>query len=154
MDDLLEKLTEVNLQPGAGGDARSSLRDLLAAAFSRDLHYLGAYRAWQEAMLSDPDLAEKQAAIQAWTTGRLTALFQFLQRQPGARADVDAEALARVMDHFFWNLLARAASMPKAELSEWLDISVHLIYHALFVDVAKKPKKKRTGARSHRMVKQ
>jgi AcrR family transcriptional regulator len=146
MDELLEKLTEVNLQPKSAGDAQTILRELLAAAFSRDLHYLGAYRAWQEAMLADPDLAKKQAAINAWTTGRIAALFQFLHQQPGARPRVNVAALARVMDSFFWSLLARAAIMQAAELNEWLDVSANLIYHALFVDASKKSKTKRAEA--------
>jgi AcrR family transcriptional regulator len=142
MDELLEKLTEVNLHPKAAGDVQTGLRDMLAAAFSRDLQYLGAYRAWQEAMLSDPDLARKQAAIHAWTTARVAALFQFLRQQPGARPRVDVAVLARVMDSFFWSLLAQAARMPGVELNQWLDASVHLIYHALFLDPPKKRKTK------------
>ena len=138
MDELLQKLTEVNLHPKAAGDVQAGLREMLGAAFSRDLHYLGAYRAWQEAMLSDPDLARKQAAIHAWTTARVAALFQFLRQQPGARPRVDVAVLARVMDSFFWSLLSQAARMPGVELNQWLDASVHLIYHALFLDAPKK----------------
>src|SRR6266849_11028233 len=61
MDELLEKLSRLDLQPGAFTDVRTGLHALLSRAFSQDLRYLGAYRAWQEAVLSDPDLARKQA---------------------------------------------------------------------------------------------
>jgi AcrR family transcriptional regulator len=142
MDELLEKLTEVNLQPKAASDVQTDLREILAAAFSRDLEYLGAYRAWQEAMLSDPDLGRKQASIHAWTSARVTALFQFLRQQPGARPRVDIAVLARVIDSFFWSLLAQAARMPSVELNQWLDASVHMIYHALFFDPPMKRKSK------------
>lgn len=41
------------------------------------------------------------------------------------------------MDSFFWNLLAQAVRMPQGELNQWVDSSVHLIYHALFIDPRK-----------------
>jgi len=134
MDELLEKLSGLNLQPGRTNDAPAGLRALLGRAFSHDLSYLGAYRAWQEAALSDPDLAHKQRQIHAWTAARVEALFTFLRQSPGARAGVNVHALAQVMDSFFWSLLARAAAMSKRELNQWIDVSSHLIYHALFKD--------------------
>jgi AcrR family transcriptional regulator len=134
MDELLEKLSQLSLRPKAGGDVREGLRALLSGAFSHDLRYLGAYRAWQEAALSDADLAHKQEAIHAWTTARVTAVFQFLGQQPGARPGVDIAGLSRAMDSFFWSLLARAVVMRKAELKQWIDSATHLIYHAMFVD--------------------
>jgi hypothetical protein len=62
------------------------------------------------------------------------AVFQQLQRLPGARPGVDARTLARVMDRFFWSLLAKAARMPKRELEQWIDMLAHLVFHALFRD--------------------
>jgi AcrR family transcriptional regulator len=134
MDELLEKLSEIDLAPNAFADARSGLRELLWAAFARDLHYLGAYRAWQEAALSDAALARRQAGIHAWTTARVRVVFEQLQQRPGARKDVDVATLARVMDRFFWSLLARAGQMPRKELRRWIETSAHLIFHALFLD--------------------
>jgi AcrR family transcriptional regulator len=142
MDELLEKLSRLDLRPQAAPDVRAALRQLLARAFSHDLHYLGAYRAWQEAVLSDPSLARKQNQIHAWTTARSATLFQLLQHQPNARPGVNIPALARAMDAFFWSLLAQAAQMPKPELDQWLDSSTHLIYHALFTDTL--PKRRKT----------
>ncbi len=140
MDDLLEKLSHLDLRPSAAPDARAGLRALLSRAFSHDLHYLGACRAWQEAVLSDPDLAWKQAQIHAWTTARVTALFQRLQQLPGARPEVEVAALARVMDSFFWSLLGQALGLSRAELNQWIDSATHLIYHAMFNDPSKKTK--------------
>jgi AcrR family transcriptional regulator len=140
MDDLLEKLSQLDLRPRGSTDLRAGLREFLARAFAADLHYLGAYRAWQEAALADAELARKQEEIHAWTTARVTTAFMLLQQLPGARGNVDIPALARVMDSFFWNLLARAVRMPEAELDQWIDAATHLIYHALFTDAgAKKP---------------
>lgn len=137
MDELLEKLSRLDLQPKAMADPRRGLRRLLARAFSHDLRYLGAYRAWQEAVLSDPDLARKQRRIHVWTTARVTAVFQFLAQFPGARKGVDIPALARAMDAFFWSLLAQAARLRRAELNRSIDSATHLIYHALFRDHSK-----------------
>jgi hypothetical protein len=134
MDELLDKLSGLDLQPQTAPDPRTMLHTLLSSAFAHDLHYLGAYRAWQEAVLSDTELAQKQREIQQWTTARLTKLFDLLQRMPGARTGVDIRTLARVMDQFFWSLLAQAALMRKPELNRWLDTATHLIYHALFTD--------------------
>lgn len=140
MDELLERLSEVRIQPSGGGGVRGGLRDVLTAAFSRDLRYLGAYRAWQEAVLTNPDLARKQNEIHMWTTGRVRGVFERLRQLPGARTNVDVDALARVMDSFFWSLLGRAVLMQRAELDEWIESSTHLIYHAIFTDGAEKGK--------------
>jgi len=134
MDELLEKLSQLDFQPRAATEIRAGIRGLLSRAFSHDLHYLGAYRAWQEAALSDPELVKKQKEIHKWTTGRVTRVFQFLQTVPGARQKVDIPGLARAMDTFFWSLLAQAGRLPKSELDQWIDSATHLIYHAMFTD--------------------
>ena len=138
MDELLEKLSQLDFRPSMGADVRTVVHELLAGAFSHDLRYLGAYRAWQEAVLSDPELARKQVEIHSWTTSRVTNVFQLLQQLPGARAGVDIVGLARVMDSFFWSLLGQAVRMPQVELKWWIDSATHLIYHAMFCDSAKK----------------
>jgi AcrR family transcriptional regulator len=136
MDQLLERLSQLDFRPQGSGDLRSGLRQVLGRAFDADLKYLGAYRAWQEAVLSDPDLARQQKQIRAWTTARVITVFQLLQKQPSARRGVDIPGLARAMDSFFWTLLAQAVSMPKADLHRQIDAATHLIYHALFTDTA------------------
>jgi AcrR family transcriptional regulator len=138
MDELLEKLSQLDFRPRASVDVPAVIHELLSRAFSHDLRYLGAYRAWQEAALSDPDLARKQQEIHAWTTTRVTTVFQRLQQLPGARPGVDIPGLARVMDSFFWSLLAQAVRMPRMELNQWIDSATHLIYHAMFTDPPKK----------------
>jgi AcrR family transcriptional regulator len=134
MDDLLEGLSRLNLQPQISGDVRRSLHALLSTAFSTDLHYLGAYCAWQEAVFADRDLAAKQLEIQKWTTARTTALFTRMQQLPSARRGVDIPMLARAMDSFFWNLLGQATRISRTELDRWIDVSTDLIYYALFID--------------------
>lgn len=134
MDELLEKLSRLNLQPQSTSDVRAALHEILTRAFSNDLHYLGAYRAWQEAALTDGSLVRKEKQIRAWTTARIEALFGLLRKLPGARGNADVPALARVMDTYFWSLLAQSSMMSKPELTSHIDAATHLIYHALFVD--------------------
>jgi len=134
MDELIETMANLDLRPKPSADLRSGLRDFLARAFSGDLRYLGAYRAWLEAALSDGALARKQRRIRAWTTGRVTGVFTALHQLPGARRDVDIPSLARSMDSFFWNLLGEAVHASKIELDQWIESAAHLIYHALFKD--------------------
>ena len=134
MDDLLQALAEIDLRPGSVDDPQTAIRDLLSRAFARDLTFLGAYRAWQEAILSDAEIARKQREINEWTTARVLRTFRFLQTLPGARSGVDLETLARVMDRFFWALLAEALREPDTQLDDWLDAATHLVFHALFLD--------------------
>ena len=138
MDELLEKLSQLDFHSEAGTDVRAGIRQLLSRAFSHDLRYLGAYRAWQEAAFSDLDLARKQEQIHRWTTTRVITVFQLLQQLPGARQGVDMQGLARAMDSFFWSLLAQAGRFSKVELDQRIDAATHLIYHALFTDPARK----------------
>ena len=51
MDELLAAMGQLSLRPNYSGDVRASLRELLARGFANDLRYLGAYRAWEEAVL-------------------------------------------------------------------------------------------------------
>lgn len=135
MDEMIAAMARLDLRDiEHSGDTRSSLRDFLARAFSGDFAYLGAYRAWQEAALSDPALARHQRRIRAWTLGRVIRFFRRLETLPGARKAVDIPVLARAMDLFFWNLLGEAVQRKRAGLDTWLDAATHLIYHALFTD--------------------
>lgn len=137
MDELLEKLSRLEFRPEAASDTRAVIRGLLSRSFAHDLRYLGVYRAWQEATLADAELARKQKQIHAWTTARVTAVFEALAHLPGARTGVDLLGLARGMDALFWSLLAQAIQMPKPELGRWVESCTHLIFHALFTDSSK-----------------
>lgn len=131
MNELLETLGRLELPPHLAGGVQSGLRAFLAAAFARDLKYLGAYRAWREAVLSDRDLAARDARIHAWTTARVARFLTALARLPGARKDLKIPALAKVLDSFFWNLLAQAIHLKRRELNDWVDASARLVYHAM-----------------------
>jgi AcrR family transcriptional regulator len=136
MDDLLEQLAGLSLEPASATSPRDALRDLLSRGFQADLRYLGAYRAWQAAVLSDVELARDEQRIRRWTVARVSHVFRELLQQPGARSDevVDVDGLARVMDALFWNLLAQAARSTPSDLARSIDSVTHLLHHALFRD--------------------
>jgi len=134
MDEWLERLSRLDLSVKSEGAPRDRLHQLLTRAFSADMEYLPVYRAWQEASLSDPELARMQNEIHDWTTTRVIGVFEWLQKMPGTRHDVDIRGLARAMDALFWSLLAQALYMSRKELKRWIDAATHLIYHALFTD--------------------
>jgi len=113
---------------------------LLARAFTTDLQYLGAYRAWREAMLSDPQLALDWQEIREWTTQRVLALLTLLRQAPGARKDFAIAPLADVIDTLGWSLLDRSATMSLAQVNARIDAATHLIYHSIFSDTAEQNK--------------
>jgi AcrR family transcriptional regulator len=134
MDQLLEGLEQLDLRPRGAASIRLALRELLQSAFTRDLAYAGAYRAWREAILLDPTLASKQEQIEGWTRARVTGVFELLLQLPGARRDVNVPVLARLMDRFFWDLLGQATRLSAPELAPILESTTDLVYHALFAD--------------------
>jgi AcrR family transcriptional regulator len=134
MDELLENLSQMDLRPKGASNIREGLRTFLARALATDIRYFGAYRAWREAVIIDATLAKKENEIRAWTRTRVATAFSLLQLLPGARPEVNAVALAQVMDEFFWNLLGQAVTLPEPQLNSWVDSATHLMYHALFLD--------------------
>ena len=140
MEDLLTAMSQLSFQPAAGISPHTLLRALLARAFTTDLQYLGAYRAWREAMLSDPQLALDWQEIREWTTQRVLALLTLLRQAPGARNDFAIAPLADVIDTLGWSLLDRSATMSLAQVNARIDAATHLIYHSIFSDTAEQNK--------------
>ena len=133
VDDLLRELEGVSLRPDATVPPRVALRELLDRAFSADLRYVGAYRAWEEAARSDPALARLRTEVRAWTASRVARVFTALQQWPGARPDLDIPGLATMMNSLFWNMLADARA-DRRSLRRSIDAATHLMFHALFTD--------------------
>ena len=134
MDELLDGMARLSLHADYAGDARASLRELLLRAFSQDVRYLGALRAWEEAALLDADIAASHANIRRWTTGRVMTLLEALRQWPGVRPKVHVEALASVLDGLFWSRLSESFVATSIPLHSWVEAATDLIYHALFVD--------------------
>jgi len=135
MNELLQRLANLNLQPAGAGDVKLSLRKFLAGVFRTDRQYYGVVRAWQEAALSDAELGAMQKKIESWTHSRVLGVFQLLQRHPEARRDCDLPAFARMMDRHFWSLLARGARMTRRDFDHEVQLAADVIYHYLFHDV-------------------
>ncbi|HEV3486592.1 MAG TPA: TetR/AcrR family transcriptional regulator, partial [Vicinamibacterales bacterium] len=132
MSELLERLEQLDLRPADRANAREGLRRFLAQVFETDLQSFGVVRAWQEASLTDAELAKMRAAIERWTEARILRVFRLLQRLPNARRGRDLRAFARMMDRHFWSLLARGAGMPRRELQRELRLAADVIHHYLF----------------------
>ena len=124
MNELTERLAAVDLRPVPGG----GLRAFVAALFRTDVEYYGVIRAWQEAILMDPELRAMHADIEAWTEARILGVFRKLQTRP----DCDLPAFARMMDRHFWSLLARAATLTPRELQREIRIAADVIERYLF----------------------
>jgi AcrR family transcriptional regulator len=135
MNELLQRLANLNLQPAGGADVRVGLRNFLARVFRTDREYYGVVRAWQEAALSDAELGAMQKKIESWTHSRVLGVFQLLQRHPSARRDCNLPAFARMMDRHFWSLLARGSRMRTREFDHEVALAADVIYHYLFHDV-------------------
>jgi hypothetical protein len=129
-------LTAVDLTVARGAHPRNGIRELLRGAFKRDLQFVGAYRAWREAVLSEPDLASRDDAFRRWTQERVIAVFERLQQSPGARRDVNVHTLGCVMDRLFRALLSEFRRLNEADAQLWLETAADITYHALFTDSA------------------
>jgi AcrR family transcriptional regulator len=132
MDELIDRLSGVNITPGASSTTPEGLRDFLADVFRVDLEYYGVIRAWQEATLTDPELARLQRQIEAWTSRRILEVFQRLRATPNARKDTDLPTFARMMDRHFWSLLARRGSISQRDFNREIDVAADVIHRYLF----------------------
>jgi AcrR family transcriptional regulator len=146
MDELLEHLSYVDVQPKPSAGRHQALRDLLAPALAPDRQRAAAYRAWQEAVLTDPDLARKDAAIHAWTTSRMRATLDFLHRLPRARHGLDLAALAIILDRLFWIVVREMGQASDIDRDRWIDAATQIVYHAVVQDAPRSPKTPRISA--------
>ena len=134
MNELLERLAAADLRPRSPIAVRDGLRRFLADVFRADLEYFGVIRAWQEAILTDRDVARMHDTIESWTGARILRVFQSLQKSPNARKHRDLPAFARMMDRHLWSLLARGSSLSARDLNREVRIAADVIYHYLFRD--------------------
>ncbi len=129
MDRLVNELARLEPAPG-GDDARGAVATLVREALRVDIAYLGAYRAWQEAVLHDDELMRLHDSIDAWTTARVAALLERLRGTPGVRDDFEPQELARVLNAMFWRLTQLRVDDPPATLAT----VTALVMHAIFLD--------------------
>ena len=129
MDRLLGELAALEPTPRSS-DAEAAVVTLVREALRVDIAYMGAYRAWREAVLGDAELAERHASIDAWTTARVAALLERVRAAPNARRDVEPAVLARILNALFWRLTELRATDEAAILQS----VTALVVHAVFVD--------------------
>jgi AcrR family transcriptional regulator len=142
MNELIERLSRLDLRPKPDASMRISLRRFLAAAFRVDAAYFGVVRAWQEAALTDRDLGRMQRKIELWTQARVLGVFKQLRKHPKTRGSRDLPTFARMMDHHFWSLLARGSRLAPREFNREVKVAADVIYYYLFCDSRKKGRPK------------
>ncbi|MGD1067162.1 MAG: helix-turn-helix domain-containing protein [Vulcanimicrobiaceae bacterium] len=133
MDALLAELATVDVPVGVAHtprDAKAVVVEVVRRALRVDVKYLGAYRAWHEAVLRDPELAAMHAEIDAWTLRRVVGMLQIVARAPGARPQTDVQATARVFNALFWRLTEMRAGEEEAVVQA----TIGILTHALFAD--------------------
>lgn len=108
MDEFLAGLDAIAPQVTDTATPAQIIHSFVTQAFHADLRYAGAYRAWREVLLSEPELAALDAEIQHWMSTRVAALLAWLAQLPGARSDVDRATLAWLLHILFSELILHA----------------------------------------------
>jgi len=142
MNELIERLSRLDLRPRGGANLRTGLHEFLGAAFRVDIAYFGVVRAWQEAALTDAELGKMQRQIESWTQARVLGVFQRLQEHPDAPRHRDLPTFARMMDRHFWSLLARGSRLPPRDFNREVKVAADVIYHYLFCGPRQKSRTK------------
>ncbi len=107
---------------------RAIIEQVVRQGLLTDWAYVGAYRAWREAVVQDRELQELHVRIEEWTARQIEMMFRVLQQGPGARSDVDLVTMASITSLLFWRL----AEVPLDEPDAVIGSITHLIYHSLF----------------------
>jgi AcrR family transcriptional regulator len=110
MDSLLRRIEGVTPPSPSSGRVRDEIEQFLAKVFRHELQFVGLYRAWREAALVDPVIADHDRHIRSWSQARIRGWFSVLAATEGARPKLDLENLAKLWDMFFWGLLANPPS--------------------------------------------
>ena len=103
---------------------------MVHAGLRIDWAYLGAYRAWHEAILQDPMLAKLARKIEAWSLSRLRLLALVFAQAPTVRPEIDLETFCWVTNQLFWRL-----TETNLENRDAVERTVTaMLAHALFAD--------------------
>lgn len=130
MDRLLAELGALDLNVPPGINPRVVVGAMVHAGLRIDWAYLGAYRAWHEAILGDVALAKLARKIEAWSLSRLRQLAAVFAAAPNVRADLDIETFCWVTNELFWRL-----TETNLENRDAVERAVtQMLAHALFAD--------------------
>lgn len=130
MDALLGEIGRMDFRLQRRDDPRVALEEGIRRCLHLDWAHAGAYRAWSEAIIDDPELASLNDAIEQWTLGLIRAVMREAGSMPGARDDLDAETAGWILNLLFWKIAQR----PSTDLEGVVKGLTHLLYHALFRD--------------------
>jgi AcrR family transcriptional regulator len=130
MDALLGEIARMDFHLRRHDDPRLALEDGIRRFLHLDWAHVGAYRAWSEAIIDDPELAALNEAIERWTLGLILAVVRDAAAMPGARPDLDSETAGWILNLLFWKIAQR----PSTDLESVVRGLTHLLYHALFRD--------------------
>ena len=134
MNDLLQQLQKLQLEPPVSGNMQAELRRFLGSVLRTDRQNYGVIRAWQEAIANDSELAAMHGAIEKWTRQRIRRTFLAIRSYADARKQTNLDIFARVMDRHLWALLGRAATMSHRDFDEEVRVTSDIIYHYLVSD--------------------
>ena len=131
MDRLLDEATALPTQLSADRlhYPRAIIEQVVRQGLLTDWAYVGAYRAWREAVAQDRELQGLNLRIEEWTARQIEMMLRVMQQGPGARSDVDLVTMASIISLLFWRL----AEVPLNEPDAVIASITHLIYHALFI---------------------
>jgi len=104
MDRLVTELAAIEIALPKQMPPAALVAAIVQLGLRIDWAYAGAYRAWREIMLHDPDLVRLTHVLEAWTARRLRDITVQLQGLPGARDDVDVETFCWMTNQLFWRL--------------------------------------------------
>lgn len=130
MNCLVREVTQIDLGLHQEPDPREALARMVRYALQLDWTYVGAYRAWREAIVHDAELAARSQELQLWTADLLAEVLRAVSAFPGARPDVDVRATAWVLNTMFWTL----ASHPVPDLEAVVQSVSRMLYHTMFRD--------------------
>jgi AcrR family transcriptional regulator len=129
LDGLLPQLSTIESPLGVG-DPIATLEPIVRTGLTVDWAHAGAYRAWREAIVRDPELSALNRRVTTWSMARLVVAMKEIQQLPNARQGVDIEMTAWVLDLMFWQL----AGTPSDNLDAVVRVVTDLLVHALFKD--------------------
>ncbi|MBA2681055.1 MAG: TetR/AcrR family transcriptional regulator [Ktedonobacteraceae bacterium] len=130
MNRLLDEVESLpaQLSPDQLDYPRAVIEQVVRQGLLTDWAYVGAYRAWREAVVQERELQALHVSIEEWTAWRIEMMLRAMQQGPGARSDVDLVTMAAIVSLLFWRLAETPLDEPDAVIASITD----LIYHALF----------------------
>jgi AcrR family transcriptional regulator len=132
MDRLLSEVASLSSQVALTDVSQTYLviEQVVRQGLLVDWAYVGAYRAWREAIALDAELRTLHEQLERWTTLQIEGILRPLLQLPGVRQGVDIVTLAWIVTLLFWRL----AEVPLQEPDAVVTTITTIIYHTIFMD--------------------